>query len=100
ADPIGGPGRCPDPPAYFYRDESVMSIRLSSLCFTVGFSGLVAFAGLAGAEEVEYWECRTPHKIFGNKAEIDSREDPPLTPYERHARAGHPQCISPIADWS
>ncbi len=79
-----------------------MSIRLCSWCLTVGLAGLVAFAGLAGAGEVEVkeWECRTPHRIFGNKGEVDPREQPPLTLYERHARAGHPQCISPLADWS
>lgn len=77
-----------------------MSIRVSALCLTVGFAGLVAFAGLGRAEEQKDWECRTPHRIFGNQAEIESREQAPLTLHERHVRAGNPQCVSPIADWS
>lgn len=80
-----------------------MSIHRFSLCLTVWLAGFLTCLPLAQAQECEEekgWECKTPHRIFGNKAEIDEREVPPMTMYERHARAGHPLCISPIADWS
>ena len=75
-----------------------MSIRFSTLCAIAGFVGLFCFAGLARAGEEGGFECRTPS--FGNKAEIGPRHEAPLTLWERHERAGHPQCISPLADWS
>ena len=77
-----------------------MSIRISTLSSVVGLAGLIAFAGLAHAAEERGFECRTPYRIFGHKAEIDPREEAPKTMWERHAQAGHPQCISPLADWS
>lgn len=76
-----------------------MSIRISSICLSVWLVGFVSLAGSLQAEEGD-WKCRTPYRIFGHKAEVDSREVPPKTLYERHARAGHPQKISPLADWS
>ncbi|MCA9071608.1 MAG: hypothetical protein KDA84_21930 [Planctomycetaceae bacterium] len=80
-----------------------MSIHRLSLCLTVCVACVLTSTTFVHADECEEEkerECRTPYRIFGHKAEIDSREVAPLTMYERHARAGHPQCISPIADWS
>lgn len=77
-----------------------MSIRISTLCSLAGFAGLFCLLGTAPAEEERGFECRTPYRIFGHKAEIDPREEAPKTLWERHAQAGHPQCISPLADWS
>ena len=45
-------------------------------------------------------ECRTPYRIFGHKAEIDPRHEEPKCLEQRFAQAGHPHCISPLADWS
>lgn len=42
----------------------------------------------------------TPHKIFGNKAEIDKAEPENLTREGHHCRAGNPLCLSPLAGWS
>ncbi len=75
-----------------------MSIRFSTLSSLVGFAGLFCVAATARAGEMQFIECRTP--TFGNKAEIDPRHEAPKTLWERHAQAGHPQCISPLADWS
>jgi hypothetical protein len=72
-------------------------------------TALFAFAGMSLASEKEEHEperCKpfgnleTPHKIFGNKAEIDPVSRPHLTLEERHERAGNPQCVSRFADWS
>jgi len=81
-----------------------MSIRLATLCLSVGLVGVFASSGSAFAqEECEddgFKICRKPHEYFHHKAEVDPRHQPPLTWWERHERAGHPTSISPIADWS
>ena len=88
-----------------------MSIRLPALCLCVWIVGFCALARPTKAEDEPCEECqpsepykgprcKTPHRIFGNKAEIDPRETCPLTLEERFARAGNPLCISPLADWS
>jgi hypothetical protein len=74
-----------------------MSIRVTTICLTLGFVGLVAFADPARAEEPKEWHC---HQLFHHKAEIDPREQAPLTWWDQHERAGNPQCVSPLADWS
>ncbi len=103
---FGGPGRCPDPLAYFSRDESAMPLRSCIFCLTVWLVALFGCAGFAKAQPgISYHDglsnkCRKVYQIIGNKAEIAPREVAPKTLYERHAQAGHPQCISPLADWS
>jgi hypothetical protein len=81
-----------------------MSIRLASVCLSVGLLGVFGGGSLCAQDECCEDEgfriCRHPHEYFHHKAEIDPRHEPPLTWYERHERAGHPTCISPLADWS
>ncbi len=85
-----------------------MSIRLTASCLCVWVAGFCALANPAKAGDMwcklcnacRMGKCETPHKIFGNKAEIEPRETCPLTLQERFERAGNPLCLSPLADWS
>lgn len=60
---------------------------------------LTAVVSASDCDSPEH-DCKTPHKCFGNKAEIDPGTPSNLNWCERHARAGYPQSVSILADWS